>query len=89
MQSVTANAVATKIDTVLGDNTFEINQPNVPPEQRKRNNIQEQLEELYSINLLNKKKNGLSIDVNYRDSRITVYKIVNGKAIESKYISLR
>lgn len=88
MHSVTSNAVAGKIDTVLGNNTFDINQPSLPVEQRKRNSIQEQEESIYSINLVNKNKNGLSIDFNYRDSRITVYRIVNGKAIESKSVSL-
>lgn len=88
MQSVTSNAVATKIDTVLGNNTFEINQPALPFAQRKRNNIQEQDESIYSINLTNKNKNGLSIDINYRDSRIVVHKIENNKAIESKMVIL-
>ena len=88
MQSVTSNAVATKIDTVLGNNTFEINQPALPVAQRKRNNIQEQDEIIYSINLINKNKNGLSIDINYRDSRIIVYRVINGEVIESKYVSL-
>lgn len=88
MQSVTSNAVATKIDTVLGNNTFEINQPALPIAQRKRNNIQEQEESIYSFNLINKNKNGLSIDINYRDSRIVVYKIENNKVIESKMVIL-
>ena len=56
MQSVTSNAVATKINTVLGNNTIEINQPAIPAAQRKRNNIQEQNEIIYSINLVNKNK---------------------------------
>ena len=88
MHSVTSNAVATKIDTVLGNNTFEINQPALPVAQRKRNSIQEQDESIYSINLVNKNKNGLSIDINYRDSRIVVYKIENNKVIESKMVIL-
>lgn len=95
MQSVTSNAVATKIDTVLGkidtvlgNNTFEINQPALPAAQRKRNNIQEQSESIYSIDLINKNKNGLSIDINYRDSRINVHKIENNKVIETKSIFL-
>lgn len=88
MQSVTSNAVATKIDTVLGNNTFEINQPALPAAQRKRNNIQEQSESIYSIDLINKNKNGLSIDINYRDSRINVHKIENNKVIETKSVFL-
>ena len=88
MQSVTSNAVATKIDTVLGNNTFEINQPALPAEQRKRNNIQEQSESIYSIDLINKNKNGLSIDINYRDSCINVYKIENNKVIGKKIVFL-
>ena len=88
MQSVTSNAVATKINTVLGNNTFEINQPAIPIAQRKRNNIQEQNEMIYSIDLVNKNKNGLSIDINYRDSRIIVYRIINGEVIESKSVGL-
>lgn len=88
MQSVTSNAVATKIDTVLGNNTFEINQPALPVAQRKRNSIQEQDESIYSINLVNKNKNGLSIDINYRDSCINVYKIENNKVIGKKTVFL-
>ena len=88
MHSVTSHAVATKINTVLGNNTFEINQPAIPVAQRKRNNIQEQTEGIYSINLVNKNKNGLSIDINYSYSRITIYRIINGKAIESKSVGL-
>ena len=88
MHSVTSNAVATKIDTVLGNNTFEINQPAIPVEQRKRNNIQEQKEAIYSINLMNENKNGLSIDFNYMNSCIVVYRIVNGEAVESKSVRL-
>ena len=88
MQSVTSNAVETRINTVLGNNTFEINQPAIPAAQRKRNNIQEQSEIIYSINLVNKNKNGLSIDINYRDSRITVYRIIKGETVESKSIFL-
>lgn len=88
MQSVTSNAVATKIDTVLGNNTFEIYQPALPAEQRKRNSIQEQTESIYSIDLINKNKNGLSIDINYRDSCIIVYKIENKKVIGKKIVFL-
>lgn len=88
MHSVTSNAVATKIDTVLGNNTFEINQPALPVAQRKRNSIQEQDESIYSINLVNKNKNGLSIDINYRDSCINVYKIENNKVIGKKTVFL-
>lgn len=88
MQSVTSNAVAEKIDTVLGNNTFEINQPALPVAQRKRNNIQEQDESIYSITLVNKNKNGLSIDINYRDSCINVYKIENNKVIGKKGVFL-
>lgn len=88
MHSVTSNAVATKIDTVVGNNTFEINQPALPIAQRKRNNIQEQNESIYSINLINKNKNGLSIDINYRESCIIVYKIENNKEIGRKTVFL-
>lgn len=88
MQSVTSNAVATKIDTVLGNNTFEINQPALPVAQRKRNNIQEQDEDIYSINLCNKNKKGLSIDINYRSSCIIVYKMENNNVIGKKSVHL-
>jgi hypothetical protein len=88
MHSVTSNAVATNINTVIGNNTFEINQPAIPPAQRKRNNIQQQSEEIYSINLMNENRNGLSIDFNYTSSSITVYKIVNGEGVGAKSVYL-
>ena len=88
MHSVTSNAVATNINTVIGNNTFEINQPAIPLAQRKRNNIQQQSEEIYSINLINENRNGLSIDFNYTSSSITVYKIVNGESVGAKSVYL-
>ena len=88
LHSVTSNAVARKINTVLGDNTFEINQPALPPANRKRNNIQEQSKEIYSFNLTNEDGDGISIDFNYTSGRIIIHKVINGQGSGAKSVSL-